>query len=162
MSDVTPLTPPTTETPQNTPKWQLRDLNSDRWYLLILNTSTQNLGYILDEAILDSSRKGGNPWIIRVVNRAQSCQMPWNTTHSTPQTYLADKPILADGLLYQSRYALNTSTQNLADEPTLANGPPREWAISHYYWHLVVKNGNFTLLLTNLGQEWQFHPATDI
>ena len=28
---------------------------------------------------------------------------------------------------------------------------------SHYYWHLVVKNGNFTLLLTSTGQEWQFH-----
>ena len=30
-------------------------------------------------------------------------------------------------------------------------------AISHCYWHLVVKNGNFTLLLTSSGQEWQFH-----
>ena len=28
--------------------------------------------------------------------------------------------------------------------------------------HLVVKNGNFTLLLTSSGQEWQFHIATDI
>ena len=35
-------------------------------------------------------------------------------------------------------------------------------AISHCYWHLVVKNGNFTLLLTSHGQEWQFHIATDI
>ena len=48
-------------------------------------------------------------------------------------------------------------------------------AISHCYWHLVVKNGNFTLLLTSTGQngnftllltssgqEWQFHIATDI
>ena len=48
-------------------------------------------------------------------------------------------------------------------------------AISHYYRHLVVKNGNFTLLLTSngqewqftllqkcSGQEWQFHIATDI
>ena len=34
-------------------------------------------------------------------------------------------------------------------------------AISHCYWHLVVKNGNFTLLLTSSGQEWQweFHIA---
>ena len=30
------------------------------------------------------------------------------------------------------------------------------------YWHLVVKNGNFTLLLTPSGQEWQFHISTDI
>ena len=35
-------------------------------------------------------------------------------------------------------------------------------AISHCYWHLVVKNGNFTLLLTYSGQEWQFHIATDM
>ena len=27
---------------------------------------------------------------------------------------------------------------------------------------LLVKNGNFTLLLTSSGQEWQFHIATDI
>ena len=36
-------------------------------------------------------------------------------------------------------------------------------AISHCYGHLVVKNGNFVvLLLTCSGQEWQFHIATDI
>ena len=43
--------------------------------------------------------------------------------------------------------------------------------ISQYYRHPVVKNGNFTLLLTSSGQEWQFqlvatewqfHIATDI
>ena len=34
-------------------------------------------------------------------------------------------------------------------------------AISHCYWHLVVKNGNFTLLLTSSGQEWQFHIITN-
>ena len=30
------------------------------------------------------------------------------------------------------------------------------------YWHLVVKNGNFTFLLTSSGPEWQFHISTDI
>ena len=30
-------------------------------------------------------------------------------------------------------------------------------AISHATDILVVKNGNFTLLLTSHGQEWQFH-----
>ena len=30
-------------------------------------------------------------------------------------------------------------------------------AISHVYWHLVIKNGNFTFLLTSSGQEWLFH-----
>ena len=34
-------------------------------------------------------------------------------------------------------------------------------AISHSYRHVVVKNGNFTLLLTASGPEWQFHIATD-
>ena len=28
-------------------------------------------------------------------------------------------------------------------------------AITHCYWHLVVKNGNFILLLTSSGQKWQ-------
>ena len=28
--------------------------------------------------------------------------------------------------------------------------------IWHWYWHLVLKNGNFTLLLTSSGHEWQF------
>ena len=35
-------------------------------------------------------------------------------------------------------------------------------AISYCYWHLVVKNGDFTLLLTSSGQEWQFHIFMDI
>ena len=35
-------------------------------------------------------------------------------------------------------------------------------AIAYCYWHLVVKNVNFTLLLTCSCQEWQFHIATDI
>ena len=34
-------------------------------------------------------------------------------------------------------------------------------AISHCYWHLVVKNGNFTLLLTSSGQEWHFSHEKD-
>ena len=35
-------------------------------------------------------------------------------------------------------------------------------AISHCYLHQVIKNGNFTLLLTSSGQECQFHIATGI
>ena len=72
---------------------------------------------------------------------------------------------------------LNTATPNLADEPTLANGPLQwmknrcNWILLHqtwsdeptlanrtripWYWQLVIKNGNFTLLLTSSGQEWQ-------
>ena len=35
-----------------------------------------------------------------------------------------------------------------------------EFHIATDIW--LVKNGNFTLLLTSGGQEWQFHIATDI
>ena len=35
-------------------------------------------------------------------------------------------------------------------------------AISHCYGNLVVKNGNFILLLTCSGQEWQFQIANDM
>ena len=35
-------------------------------------------------------------------------------------------------------------------------------AISHLYWHLVVRNGNFTFILAFTGPEWQFHIYTDI
>ena len=35
-------------------------------------------------------------------------------------------------------------------------------AISHCYWHLLVKIGNITLLLTYSGQQWQFHIATHV
>ena len=39
---------------------------------------------------------------------------------------LADEPTLADGPpWYQSRDAFNTSTQYFADELTLPNGPPK-------------------------------------
>ena len=70
-----------------------------------------------------------------------------------------------------SRDALNASTQHLAEKHTLANGPPSNqaempwipvhttwqtnllllmdppcWmAISHCYWHLLVKNGNWQI-----------------
>ena len=65
-------------------------------------------------------------------------QMNLSSGQWTPQKYqsrdalhtstqnLADEPILANGSpQYQSRDALHATTQNLADEPTLANGPPR-------------------------------------
>ena len=77
---------------------------------------------------------------------------------------------------YQSRDALTTSTHNLADDPTLADGPPipKQRCLAYQYIP-VVKNGNFTfpltssgqdwhftLLLTYSGQQWQFHIATDL
>ena len=47
---------------------------------------------------------------------------------------LADETTLADGTPeYQSSDALNTSTQKVADEPTLANGPPSTRQRYHEY-----------------------------
>ena len=53
---------------------------------------------------------------------------------------------------YKSKDALDTSTQNLADEPMLADWDPQG----------SRADDDFTLLLTSSGQEWQFHIATDI
>ena len=35
-------------------------------------------------------------------------------------------------------------------------------AISYCYLHLVVTNGNLTLLLTSSGHKWQFNIANDM
>ena len=87
---------------------------------------------------------------------------------------LADKPTFSGRQTFCSRWTYFGQwtpqverRDALADKYTLADGPPthtHKWrmAISHCYWHLVVKNNNFTLLLTSSGQEWQFHIATDI
>ena len=34
--------------------------------------------------------------------------------------------------------------------------------IFNCYWHLVVKNDNFELLMTSFGQEEKFHIGADI
>ena len=85
---------------------------------------------------------------------------------NTATPNVADKPTLANGPPSESRIdVLNTATPNLADKPTVANATDIYWsrmAISHGYWHPVVKNGNFSLLLTSSGPAWQFHNATDI
>ena len=48
----------------------------------------------------------------------------WDALNTSTQ-YLADEPTLASGTPWcRSRDALHTSTHNLADEPTLANGSP--------------------------------------
>ena len=38
----------------------------------------------------------------------------------------------------------------------------QDWQFHHCFQHLVVTFGNFTLLLTSSGQQWQFHFASDI
>ena len=37
----------------------------------------------------------------------------------------------------------------------------QEWQFHIATVTLLVKNGNFTLLLTSSGEEWQFHITTD-
>ena len=41
-------------------------------------------------------------------------------------------------------------------------GSGQEWQFYMSTDILVVKNGNFILLMTCSGQEWQFHMSTDI
>ena len=58
--------------------------------------------------------------------------------HSSTQN-LADESILADGPpWYQSRDDLHTTTQNLADEPTSADGP--SWESSIDVWNTATPN----------------------
>ena len=44
---------------------------------------------------------------------------------------------------------------------TLTSSTP-EWLFNIGSDILVIQNGNFTLLLTSSGQQWQFYIATDI
>ena len=71
---------------------------------------------------------------------------PWyqrrDDLHTTTQN-LADEPTLAIGLpQYQKRDYLHTTTQNSADEPILANGPPSTRA--EMLWIPVQKFGRWT------------------
>ena len=50
-----------------------------------------------------------------------------------------------------------STQQCLSDIPPSPNIQFSALAISHCYWHLVVMNGNFTLLLPSSGQECQFN-----
>ena len=107
---------------QWTPQYQSRDA---------LNTSTQNLA---DEPTLANGTPG---------TRAEMPCIPAHTTWQMNLLWPMDPPVPEQRCLeyqytklgrwtyfgqwppqYKSRDALNTSTQNLADEPTLVNGPP--------------------------------------
>ena len=88
-------------------------------------------------------------------------EMPWLPVHTTWQMNLlwlmdppgtrAEMPWIPVHNTLQMNWLCPMDPQgNRAEMP------------SHCYWHIVVKNGNFTLLLTSSGQEWQFHIATDI
>ena len=61
---------------------------------------------------------------------------------NTSTQYLADECTLADGPPLIEQRCIAYSTPKLADERMLADGPPK--------------------VLTSSGQEWQFHIATDI
>ena len=84
-------------------------------------------------------------------------------------SYLADKPSLANGTApgELSIDTLNTGIPNLADEPTLANGPPVLTSSGQDEFKFGRSTprsaGRYTpLVLTSSGPEWQFHIATDI
>ena len=79
--------------------------------------------------------------------------------------FLADEPPLANGppqvhKIWQTNILLPMDppgTQNLADEPPLANGPPGTQNLAD-----EPSSADGPLLLTSSGQQWQFHTATDI
>ena len=95
---------------------------------------------------------------------------------NTATPNLADKATLADGHPECSIDALNAVHKTWQLNTLWQMDPPNAkrqfhtatniyWsgmAILHCSCHLVVKNGNFTLLLMFCGQEWQFHIATEI
>ena len=72
--------------------------------------------------------------------------------------------LTSHGQQWQFHIATNISWSTMARMPISHcywHGVAR-MTISHYYWYVGVRNGNFTLLLTWSGQEWQFHIPTDI
>ena len=93
----------------------------------------------------------------------QICQKNWTRWEvrwSTPDKQSVIPPNLSDEVT-KIRCEMKYPAR-LSDIPPSPNIEFSGLAISHCYWHLVVKNGNFTLLLTSSGQECQFHTATDI
>ena len=84
----------------------------------------------------------------------------WDVRWSTPDKQSGIPPNLSDKVTKircEMKYP-----ERLSDIPPSPNIEFSGLAISHCYWHLVVKNANFTLLLTSSGQPWQFYTATDI
>ena len=116
-----------------TPHYQSRD---------DLHTSTQN---VADEPTLANgppSTRAEMPCI--PLHQTWQMNLLWlmdphyqsrDDLHTTTPN-LSDEPTLADGLPhYHSRHDLHTTTPNLSDEPTLANGPPlpeQRWLAYHY------------------------------
>ena len=77
-----------------------------------LHTTAQNLA---DEPTLANGPQ--SPWVPEKRCLAYHYNKTWQTNLLWPM----------NPLQYQSRDDLHTTTQNLADEPTLANGPPSPW-----------------------------------
>ena len=93
----------------------------------------------------------------------QICQKNWtrwDVRWSTPDKQSVIPPNLSDEVT-KMRCEMKYP-ERLSDIPPSPNIDFSGLAISHCYWHLVVKNGNFTLLLTSSGQPGQFHTATYI
>ena len=93
----------------------------------------------------------------------QICQKNWtrwDVRWSTPAKQLVIPPNLSDEVT-KIRCEMKYPAR-LSDIPPSPNIEFSGLAISHCYWHLVVKNDNFTLLRPSSGQEWQFHITTAI
>ena len=84
----------------------------------------------------------------------------WDVRWSTPNKQSVIPPNLSDEVTKircEMKYPARLS--DISPSPNIEFSGV---AISHCYWHLVFKNGDFTLLLISRGQECQFHTATDI
>ena len=159
--------------PQNIPTWQLQ-ISTMRAHICQVLYVILLLKLILADLPADLP-----PLLWPMDPLVNQEYMPWKLLHHTLQMnllWLMDPHPPSESRID----ALNTATPNLADKPMLANGP--QWIKNrcleyHYtklgrwtyfgqwtpwYWHLVVQNGNLTLLLTSSGQEWQFHIAIDM
>ena len=92
------------------------------------------------------------PVIIRLVNTQLSlyshvrCNL-LSTPQNTPQMTVTN-------FNYEGSY-LPGVICNIVVKADLGRSPGRSTPPTPLNWHLVVKNGNFTLLLTSSGQEWQ-------
>ena len=128
MSDVTPLTPQTPPKHPETPHMTITNFNYESSYLpgVICNIVVKSdLGrwtpQVIEQRCLQYHyTKIGRQTYFADGSPSELRIDAWNTT--TPN--LADEPTLANDPPGELKIdALNTTTPNLADEPTFADGP---------------------------------------
>ena len=73
---------------------------------------------------------------------------------STPRSASRSTPLVLSSS--GQEWQFHIATDILWSRMPIGRSTPRSASRSTpWYCHLVVKNGNFTLLLTSIGQEWQ-------